>query len=72
MHNLLPHFIQEQFQRQQYEGSLDALTMFVDVSGFTPIPQKLMAFGNDGAEVLASVLNGIFDQLRTKLPNCSS
>ncbi|GAK56713.1 guanylate cyclase [Candidatus Vecturithrix granuli] len=63
MRNLIPHFIQEQYQKQSYEGHFDALTMFVDVSGFTPMTQTLMKEGTEGAEILAEILNTVFDQM---------
>ncbi len=63
MKNLLPHFIQEQYLKQEYEGRFDALTMFVDVSGFTPLTQALMQEGHEGAEILALVLNRMFEPM---------
>jgi len=63
MRNLIPHFIQEQYQQQQFEGEFDALTMFVDVSGFTATTQALMKQGHEGAEVLAFILNDVFARM---------
>lgn len=63
MKNLIPHFIQEQFQQGNREGQFDALTMFVDVSGFTAMTQALMTHGHDGAEILAHILNTVFDRM---------
>ena len=63
MRNLIPHFIQEQYKNQKYEGHFDALTMFVDVSGFTPMTQALMKHGHEGAEILAEILNTVFDRM---------
>lgn len=37
MRNLIPHCIQEHYQQDAYAGEFEALTMFVDVSGFTPM-----------------------------------
>jgi hypothetical protein len=37
MRNLIPHFIQDQYQQAHDEGSFEALTMFVEVSDFTPM-----------------------------------
>ncbi len=31
MRNLIPHFIQEQYQQENYGGTFEALTIFVDV-----------------------------------------
>ncbi len=63
MRNLIPHFIQEQYQQQNYEGRFDALTMFVDVSGFTQMTQTLMNGGHEGAEILARILNDMFERM---------
>jgi tetratricopeptide (TPR) repeat protein/class 3 adenylate cyclase len=63
MRNLIPHFIQEEYKKERFEGNFEALTMFVDVSGFTPITQTLMNQGHEGAEILAKIMNGIFDLL---------
>ncbi|MCP4404333.1 MAG: adenylate/guanylate cyclase domain-containing protein, partial [bacterium] len=61
MRNYLPHFIQEHYLQGDHEGRFEALTMFVDVSGFTSLTQALMQGGPEGAEILATILNGIFD-----------
>ena len=61
--NLIPHFIHSQYQQKHVEGTFDALTMFVDVSGFTPMTQKLMKEGHEGAGILATVMNDIFNRL---------
>ncbi len=63
MRNLIPHFIQEEYQQENYEGNFEALTMFVDVSGFTPMTQALMKEGHEGAEILAFILNDVFDRM---------
>jgi len=62
MRNLIPHFIQEEYQKENYEGNFEALTMFVDVSGFTPMTQALMKEGTEGAEILAVILNTVFER----------
>ena len=63
MKNLIPYFIQEQFQAAQSHGELAAYTMFIDLSGFTPLTETLMKRGVDGAEVLSIILNRIFEPL---------
>ncbi len=37
--------------------------MFADVSGFTPMTQALMKEGHEGAEILATILNTVFDRM---------
>jgi tetratricopeptide (TPR) repeat protein/class 3 adenylate cyclase len=61
--NLIPHFIQEQYRLQKPKGQLQAFTMSVDLSGFTPLTESLMAEGNRGAERLSVILNDIFAPL---------
>lgn len=56
----MPHFIQENYRNGILHGSLNACTMFVDLSGFTRLTESLMAKGPEGAEELSDVLNHIF------------
>ncbi len=63
MKNLIPHYIQEQYLKGQSHGHVKAYTLFVDLSGFTPLTQALMREGNRGAEQLTNVLNEIFEPL---------
>jgi class 3 adenylate cyclase/tetratricopeptide (TPR) repeat protein len=58
--HLVPTFILEHFGSQQQEGELVAGTMFLDLSGFTPLTESLMKEGSAGAERLSDILNKIF------------
>ena len=58
--NLLPLFIQEQSLAANHSGSFAAHTMFVDLSGFTALTNKLMERGSAGAEEMSLVLNHVF------------
>jgi len=58
--NLIPSLIHNQLEQQTYEGQLQAMTMLVDISGFTALTEVLMQHTVDGAEVLADALNRIF------------
>lgn len=60
MKHFLPHFIQEHYRHGLLKGSLQAYTMFVDLSGFTRLTEKLMQQGAEGAEDLSYILNHIF------------
>ncbi len=40
-----------------------ASTMFVDIKGFTPLTEKLLLFGTEGAEVLSEILDEIFSPM---------
>ncbi|MFT5167162.1 MAG: tetratricopeptide (TPR) repeat protein/class 3 adenylate cyclase [Saprospiraceae bacterium] len=63
MSNLIPHFIQEQYRLNEKKGRFRAYTMFIDISGFTPLTQSLMKEGNAGAEKLSQSLNQIFSPM---------
>jgi class 3 adenylate cyclase/predicted ATPase len=41
--------------------------LFVDVSGFTPLSEKLRAFGKAGAERIVQIINDMFSELVTVL-----
>ncbi|MEO8664741.1 MAG: adenylate/guanylate cyclase domain-containing protein, partial [Ignavibacteria bacterium] len=60
MKNLLPDFILENYKNNIFEGELNAFSMFADISGFTPMTEKLMSGGNEGAELLSDILKKIF------------
>lgn len=63
MKHLIPHFIQERFAAGERRGKIEAYTMFVDLSGFTPLTQSLMREESTGAEQLSLILNDIFEPL---------
>lgn len=58
-HNLVPHFILTQFARGNRRGEIQAATIFIDVSGFTPLTVALMQHARDGAEALADALRTV-------------
>ena len=60
MKNLIPHFIQEQYESGASQGSLEGYAIFVDLSGFTGLTEKLLKEGKAGAEKLSDILNAIF------------
>ncbi|NRB62035.1 MAG: tetratricopeptide repeat protein [Saprospiraceae bacterium] len=63
MKYLIPHFIQEKFEDHQTYGTFEGYTLFLDLSGFTPLTETLMDKGNSGAEELSIILNDIFEPL---------
>ncbi len=63
MHNLIPHFIHEQFSRGERAGDFAAATLFIDVTGFTRLTETLMQHGKEGAETLTDALNHVFNPL---------
>ena len=60
MKNLIPHLIHNKYQEGVYEGDFNAITLFIDISGFTPMTEKLMHYGKEGAEVLSAILDNVF------------
>ena len=61
MKNLIPHFIQEQFKQDIFEGHFQAISMFVDISGFTKTTEALMRHGKEeGAEILSEIMRSYF------------
>lgn len=60
MKNLIPGFIAEKYLLNEQQGSFTAATMFLDISGFTPMTERLMGEGKEGAEVMNGILNSIF------------
>ncbi len=60
MKNIIPRFIYKKFIEGYTSGHFNAVTMFMDISGFTPITEKLMTKGKEGAENLSIILNTIF------------
>ena len=63
MKNLIPDFIETKYKESNWSGSLDACVMFVDISGFTPLTERLMKSGSHGAEELTGILNDLFSPL---------
>ena len=63
MHHLVPHFILEKFTQGLFKGQFQAVSLFVDISGFTIVTETLMQHGQHGAEVLADVMVTIFEPL---------
>jgi len=61
VNNLIPKFILEKHAESKSHGSFKATTLFIDISGFTPMTQELMMNGKEGAEVVNNILNNIFE-----------
>lgn len=60
---LIPNFILSKLDGGLEQDCFKAYTMFIDLSGFTPLTEKLMEKGTEGAEELSFVLNNIFAPL---------
>lgn len=63
MKHLIPYYIQQRLEQQEEQGQLLAYTLFIDLSGFTPLTEVLMRKGHLGAERLSNILNEIFEPL---------
>jgi len=58
--NLIPRFIHDRFKEDKLTGQFEAASLFLDIAGFTPLTERLMAEGKEGAEILSGLVNGIF------------
>jgi predicted ATPase/class 3 adenylate cyclase len=63
MHRVVPELIVENYRAGRYGGEFRAVGMFLDLSGFSKMTDVLMQHGQHGAEVLASLMHGVFDPL---------
>lgn len=63
LRTLIPQLILEQYRQGNRQGRFQAATLFVDLSGFTPLTEALMRHEKDGAEALAAALRDIFSPL---------
>ena len=60
MPGLVPRFILSKYRGGVSSGSFSGGLLLFDVSGFTPLTEKLSAMGHQGAEVLSEILNSLF------------
>ena len=60
---LIPPFIQQRLAAGDLHGELQAFTLNIDLSGFTPLTETLMKRGLAGAERLSVILNEVFEPL---------
>ncbi len=63
MKNLIPFFIYDKYKKFINKGSFKAVTMFLDMSGFTKMTERLLKEGKAGAEELSVILNNVFEPL---------
>ena len=63
MYNLIPHFIYDEYQANHLSGDVMVATMFMDMSGFTHMTETLMQYGKAGAEILADILERVFQPI---------
>jgi len=70
MRPLYPLFIERHYRSGLRYGRLDAVAMFVDVSGFTSMTEKLMQQGKVGAEYIGDILNNTFSPVIEAVYRC--
>jgi len=58
--NLIPRFIADKYQEHVTNGSFEGTALFMDIRGFTALTEELMAYGRQGLESLAQVMNALF------------
>jgi predicted ATPase/class 3 adenylate cyclase len=63
MHRVVPELIVENYRTGNYSGEFQAVSLFLDLSGFSTMTDVLMQHGQHGAEVLAGLMHGLFDPL---------
>ena len=63
MHRVVPDLIVENYRAGRMGGEFPAVGMFLDLSGFSTMTDTLMQHGQHGAEVLASLMHGVFNPL---------
>jgi class 3 adenylate cyclase/tetratricopeptide (TPR) repeat protein len=63
MHRVVPELIVENYRKGCYSGEFQAVSLFLDLSGFSTMTDALMQHGQHGAEVLAGLMYGLFDPL---------
>jgi predicted ATPase/class 3 adenylate cyclase len=63
MHRVVPELIVENYRKGCYRGEFQAVSMFLDLSGFSTMTDALMQHGQHGAEVLAGLMHSVFDPL---------
>ncbi len=61
MSEYIPDFILEKLSENKLDGSFSASVLFLDISGFTDLTNRVMSEGKEGAEVLSAMINRIFD-----------
>jgi len=60
MKNLVPALILDNYNNGNLHGTQKAVTMFIDISGFTAMTHSLMKNDKEGAEILTEIINRIF------------
>ncbi|TYB99127.1 MAG: AAA family ATPase [Kosmotoga sp.] len=62
MKKLVPKIILENYVKNNFHKRFEAYSLFIDISGFTEMTEKMMKEGKEGAEVFSHHLNDLFDK----------
>ncbi len=61
MKNFIPAFIQEKYLKKEFNGDFKSAIISFDIVGFTKITDILISKGKEGAEILAEMINEVFE-----------
>jgi len=67
MTNLIPPWIARAVQEGESGGTFEAVSLFLDISGFTAMTEALMLHDKQGAEALSKIINEVFDPLLAEI-----
>jgi class 3 adenylate cyclase len=60
---LVPQIVVRSYANHQFDGTFEAVTLFIDLTNFTRLTETLMHHKKAGAEALTDVLNALFGPL---------
>ncbi len=63
MRNLIPQIINANFEINKFYGKLECFVLYLDITGFTQMTEKLMNLGKEGAETLSNIMNTLFNPI---------
>ena len=61
MNNFIPAFIQEKYLKKEFNGDFESAVISFDIVGFTKVTDTLISKGKEGAEILAEMINEVFE-----------
>lgn len=59
--NSVPPFIRDKYKKKIREGCFEGSVLFVDISGFTALTEKLLKLGDRGVEEISRIVFNVFD-----------
>jgi tetratricopeptide (TPR) repeat protein/class 3 adenylate cyclase len=69
MRILIPDFIMNKYQQNEFDGSMDAYVLNADLKGFTALTEASMRQSYSGVEVLIDTIKSIFSPALTAVEN---